>query len=50
LIGNQAVDCGLIDEVGGIKEALNKLNELIENKDNNGEKTKEQENQVKLKQ
>ena len=43
LIGKQAVDCGLIDEVGGIKEALNKLNELIENKDNNGEKTKEQE-------
>jgi len=47
LIGKQAVDCGLIDEVGGIKEALNKLNELIENKDSNGEKTKEQENQVK---
>lgn len=30
LIGKQAVDCGLIDEVGGIKEALEKLNELIE--------------------
>ena len=30
LIGNQAVDCGLIDEVGGITEALNKLNELID--------------------
>lgn len=30
LIGNQAVDCGLIDEVGGIHEALDKLNELIE--------------------
>lgn len=29
LIGKQAVDCGLIDEVGGITEALNKLNELI---------------------
>lgn len=29
LIGTQAVDCGLIDEVGGIKEALDKLNELI---------------------
>lgn len=29
LIGKQAVDCGLIDEVGGIKEALCKLNELI---------------------
>lgn len=31
LIGKQAVDCGLIDEVGGIHEALDKLNELIEN-------------------
>jgi ATP-dependent protease ClpP protease subunit len=30
LIGKQAVDCGLIDEVGGIHEALDKLNELIE--------------------
>ena len=30
LIGKQAVECGLIDEVGGIKEALNKLNELID--------------------
>ena len=29
LIGKQAVDCGLIDEVGGISEALNKLNEMI---------------------
>ena len=29
LIGQQAVECGLIDEVGGISEALNKLNELI---------------------
>lgn len=31
LIGKQAVECGLIDEVGGIKEALAKLQELIEN-------------------
>ncbi|WP_252230312.1 ClpP family protease [Clostridium sp. ZBS15] len=30
LIGKQAVDCGLIDEVGGIKEALSKLKELTE--------------------
>lgn len=30
LIGKQAVDCGLIDEVGGVKEALKKLNELID--------------------
>lgn len=29
LIGKQAVECGLIDEVGGISQALNKLNELI---------------------
>ena len=30
LIGKQAVECGLIDEVGGIKDALQKLNELME--------------------
>jgi ATP-dependent protease ClpP protease subunit len=30
LIGKQAVECGLIDEVGGIKEAISKLNSLIE--------------------
>lgn len=30
LIGKQAVECGLIDEVGGISQALNKLNELID--------------------
>ncbi|WP_459836553.1 ClpP family protease [Clostridium carnis] len=29
LIGKQAVECGLIDEVGGIKNAIEKLNELI---------------------
>lgn len=29
LIGKQAVECGLIDEIGGIHEALNKLNEFI---------------------
>jgi ATP-dependent protease ClpP protease subunit len=29
LIGQQAVDIGLIDSIGGVKEALNKLNELI---------------------
>ncbi|MGL5150146.1 MAG: ClpP family protease [Clostridium sp.] len=32
LIGNQAVECGLIDEVGGIKEAISKLNDLIDGK------------------
>ena len=35
LIGDQAVECGLIDEVGGITQALDKLNELIESKENN---------------
>lgn len=30
LIGNQAVDCGLINEVGGLKEAISKLNALID--------------------
>lgn len=30
VIGNEAVSHGLIDEVGGVKEALQKLNELIE--------------------
>lgn len=29
LIGKQAVDCGLIDAVGGIHEALEKIQELI---------------------
>jgi len=30
VIGKEAVRNGLIDEVGGIGEAMNKLNELIE--------------------
>ncbi|WP_294392149.1 ATP-dependent Clp protease proteolytic subunit [uncultured Clostridium sp.] len=30
LIGRQAVDCGLIDAVGGISEAIGKLRELID--------------------
>lgn len=39
LIGEQAVKCGIIDEVGGIRAALDKLDELIKeseevNKDN----------------
>lgn len=33
LIGKQAVECGLIDDVGGIREALEKLNSLIDEKD-----------------
>ncbi|MBD7915664.1 ATP-dependent Clp protease proteolytic subunit [Clostridium sp. Sa3CUN1] len=35
LIGNQAVECGLIDEEGGIKDALSKLKELINEKNKN---------------
>ncbi|GLC32693.1 ClpP family protease [Clostridium omnivorum] len=35
LIGKQAVDYGLIDEVGGISDALKKLDELIEKKNAN---------------
>lgn len=35
LIGKEAVECGLIDEVGGLKEALAKLRELIKEDENN---------------
>lgn len=38
LIGKQAVDCGLIDQVGGVHEALDKLNELIEKQQEEKEK------------
>ena len=39
LIGKEAVECGLIDEVGGLKEALAKLRELIkEDNENEGNK------------
>ena len=34
LIGEQAVECGLIDKVGGIKDALDKLNELMNSEEN----------------
>lgn len=37
LIGKQAVECGLIDEEGGIKDALSKLKELIKEKEDNKE-------------
>ena len=36
LIGKEAVECGLINEVGGLKEALTKLRELIKNEQNEG--------------
>lgn len=35
LIGKQAVECGLIDEEGGIKDALCKLKDLIKEKESN---------------
>ena len=38
LIGKEAVECGLINEVGGLKEALTKLRELIKNEQNEGKK------------
>ena len=38
LIGKEAVECGLINEVGGLKEALAKLRELIKDDKNEGNK------------
>ena len=38
LIGKQAVEEGLIDEVGGISDALKKLEELIKENKNSEEK------------
>ncbi|SKA76564.1 ATP-dependent Clp protease proteolytic subunit ClpP [Clostridium sp. USBA 49] len=38
LIGKQAVEYGLIDDIGGISEALKKLEELISNKKNSTKK------------
>lgn len=38
LIGKEAVECGLIDEVGGLKEALANLRELIKEDKNEGNK------------
>lgn len=39
LIGNQAVEYGLIDEVGGISDALKKLDSLIETNNNSENKS-----------
>ena len=36
LIGKDAVDCGMIDEMGGISSAVAKLNQLIEQRRNTG--------------
>lgn len=38
LIGKEAVECGIINEVGGLKEALSKLKELISEESNEDEK------------
>lgn len=38
LIGKQAVECGLINEVGGLSDALNKLDSMIEENENNSKK------------
>ena len=38
LIGKEAVECGLINEVGGLKEALSKLRELIKEDKSEGNK------------
>ncbi|KKC29705.1 ClpP family protease [Caldanaerobacter subterraneus] len=37
LVGKEAVDYGLIDEIGGIKEALKKLHKLIEEREKKGD-------------
>lgn len=42
LIGKEAVENGLIDEVGGLKEAIAYLNKLIEEDDNKKEQNREQ--------
>ena len=34
LVGKEAVDAGIINEIGGIKEALQKLYDMIENNQN----------------
>lgn len=34
LIGKQAVDCGLINAVGGLSEAISKLNSMIDEEEN----------------
>lgn len=37
IVGRQAVEAGLIDAVGGVKEAMGKLNEMIEANKDTGE-------------
>lgn len=39
LVGQEAVECGLIDEVGGIKNAMHKLHELIDARAGKGEES-----------
>ena len=37
LVGQEAVEEKIIDEVGGLKEAMDKLNELIHEREGNGQ-------------
>ena len=41
LIGKEAVECGLINEVGGLKEALKKLKELMKESEEDSENSKD---------
>ena len=41
LIGKEAVECGLINEVGGLKEALKKLKELIRESESDSENSED---------
>lgn len=54
LIGKKAVDLGLIDEVGGLNKALEKLNEMVLERNNNAEqkeaKVKKKINQMMVEQ
>ena len=48
LVGKEAVDCGLIDEVGGLKEALDALRAMIDAKEaQNPDNSKETKRQYK---
>ncbi|EIA29139.1 Putative endopeptidase, partial [Candidatus Arthromitus sp. SFB-4] len=44
LIGQEAVDVGLIEEVGGITDALKKLNSMIKDRENEKENKASEEN------
>ncbi|RDY24736.1 Clp protease [Romboutsia maritimum] len=44
LIGKEAVECGLIDEVGGLKESISKLKGLIREEENNKKNNEKKDN------